>query len=331
MENLITKNDKIFVAGHKGMVGSAIVRKLKNSGYFNGKYDGQLLVQDRNELDLTNSEDVDNWFKLNKPNVVILAAAKVGGIQANDNYPFDFISANLKIQQNIIENSWKYSAKRLLFLGSSCIYPKFANQPIREEELLTGPLEPTNEWYAIAKISGIKLCQSLRKQYGFDALSLMPTNLYGPGDNFDKESSHVFAAFIKRFVEAKRNGLNKVTCWGTGSPYREFLHVDDLANACLFVLEKWDLNSEVAPKDDFGNLLEYLNIGTGKDITIKDLAEKIASEANFDGEIIWDSSKKDGTPRKQLDISRIRSLGWEPKISLEDGIKQTINTYKNLF
>ena len=233
MEKLINQNDRFFVAGHRGMAGSAICRALQRSGYNN------LLTASRDVLDLLDVQAVQRWFADNKPDVVVLAAAKVGGIHANDPYPADFLLENLKIQTNVIETAWKSGVKRLLFLGSSCIYPKFAEQPIKEESLFTGALEPTNEWYAIAKIAGIKLCESLRKQYGFDAISLMPTNLYGPGDNFHPENSHVLPALIRRFYEAKESGAESVTCWGTGSPMREFLHVDDLGEACVFALENW--------------------------------------------------------------------------------------------
>ena len=311
---LIRSSDRIFVAGHRGMAGSAISRALTAKGYKNH------LKATRRELDLTESAAVEEWFKNQKPDVVILAAAKVGGILANNNYPADFILDNLKIQNNVIEAAWRHGVRRLLFLGSSCIYPKFAEQPIKEESLLTGSLEQTNEWYAIAKIAGIKLCHALRIQHGFDAISLMPTNLYGPGDNYHPNHSHVMAALIRRFTEAARNRTDEVTCWGTGSPRREFLHVDDLANAAVFCLETW----KYTPEQDEA---PFLNIGTGTDISIKKLAELIAIATGFKGAIKWDTSKPDGTPRKLLDISQAQTLGWQPTISLKAGIESTIDDY----
>ena len=313
MEKLINKDDRFFVAGHRGMAGSAICRALQRSGYDN------LLTASRDELDLLDLQAVQRWFAEHKPTVVVLAAAKVGGIHANDTYPADFLLENLKIQTNVIETAWRSGVKRLLFLGSSCIYPKFAEQPIKEESLLTGALEPTNEWYAIAKIAGIKLCESLRKQYGFDAISLMPTNLYGPGDNYHPENSHVLPALIRRFHEAKESGAESVTCWGTGSPMREFLHVDDLGDACVFALEKWQ------PKSDES---QYLNVGTGVDLTIRELAESAAKATCYEGKIVWDESKPDGTPKKQLNVSKLAKLGWKPSIGLEDGLKSTISDYQ---
>ena len=319
--SIITKNDPIFVAGHKGMVGSAIKRFLERKSYKN------LLLPSRRELDLRNASDVENWFKKNKPSVVILAAAKVGGIEANNNYPGDFILENLKIQTNIIENSWRNGVKKFLFLGSSCIYPKFAKQPIKEEYLLTGLLEKTNEPYAIAKIAGIKLCAALKKQYGFNAISLMPTNLYGPGDNYDLKNSHVMPALIRKFYDAKKKNIKEVICWGTGYPRREFLYVDDLAEASIFILE----NNYINKKSSDNSLLEsdnIINIGTGHDITIKNLAEMIAYELNYKGKIIWETSKPDGTPRKLLDVSKINNLGWEAKVSIEKGVKLTIKHFE---
>ena len=315
-------DDKIFIAGANGMAGQAIKRNLIKSGYKN------LLTPNRNTLDFFNLEDVKKWFLKNKPDVVIIAAAKVGGILANSSQPTQFLLDNLKIQNNLIETAWKSEVKRLLFLGSSCIYPKFALQPIKEEELLKGSLETTNQWYALAKIAGIKLCEALREQYNFDAISLMPTNLYGAGDNYHPENSHVMASLIRKFYEASKNSLPKVTCWGTGSPLREFLHVDDLGDAVLFALENWDPNYLNAPLDKNGQPLKILNVGTGEDLTIKNLAEKISSIVNFNGEILWDNSKPDGTPKKQLDISRIKKLGWEPKIPLEEGILKSIRSYE---
>jgi len=324
MENLISKDETFFVAGHNGMVGSSIVKALKKKGYCDYKSGGKLYKTSRKELDLSNYQDVMEWFKFNKPKNVIVAAAKVGGIYANYKYPFEFISENLKISHNIIEAAWKNGSKRLLFLGSSCIYPKNANLPIKEEELLSSYLEKTNEPYAIAKISGIKLCEAIRKQYKFDAISLMPTNLYGPGDNYCDESSHVMAALLKKFILAKRNKFKNVKCWGTGKPLREFLHVDDLGDACVHVMEKWNPDYEDSPKCINGEKLLYLNVGSGEEISIKNLAEKIASFTDFQGDIIWDNAMPDGTFRKNLDISKIRSLGWEPKITLTNGIKKTI-------
>ena len=308
MGKVINQDDSFFVAGHRGMAGSAICRALKRSGYEN------LLTASRDELDLLDLQAVQQWFADNKPTVVVLAAAKVGGIHANDTYPADFLLENLKIQTNVIETAWRSGVKRLLFLGSSCIYPKFAEQPIKEESLLTGALEPTNEWYAIAKIAGIKLCESLRKQYGFDAISLMPTNLYGPGDNYHSENSHVLPALIRRFHEANESGAEAVMCWGTGSPMREFLHVDDLGEACVFALENW--------KPDFQDH-PFLNVGTGIDLTIRDLAEAIGTVVGYQGKIYWDKTKPDGTPKKQLDISKVNDIGWKPKISLRDGLSDT--------
>ena len=329
MNPKISFQEKIFVAGSKGMVGSAICRALQKKGYGQESEGGSILTPDREELDLSNSNSVKDWFNKHKPTITIMAAAKVGGIHANQTYPTDFLLNNLKIQNNVIESSWLSGVKRLLFLGSSCIYPKFANQPIKEEYLLNSSLEATNEWYAIAKIAGIKLCQALRKQYQFDAISLMPTNLYGPGDNYHPTESHVMASLISKFCLAKKQSKQYVNCWGTGTPLREFLHVDDLASAVLFCLEKWDPNDHNSPKDLNGEGLTYLNVGTGKDISIKDLAEKISQIVGFKGEIIWDKSKPDGTPKKQLDIQRITNLGWVPKISLDKGIKDTVTIYMN--
>ncbi len=327
MSGLIKADDRFFVAGARGMAGSAICRALHDKGYGDQVNGGALLTPTRQELDLLNHEAVERWYGEQKPDVVVLAAAKVGGIYANDNYPADFLLENLKIQTNVIEGAWKAGVRRLLFLGSSCIYPKFAAQPIKEESLLTGALEPTNEWYAIAKITGIKLCESLRKQYGFDAISLMPTNLYGPGDNYHPKNSHVLPALIRRFHEAKERGDQRVTCWGTGSPMREFLHVDDLGNACVFALEKWSALAGDAPKDNQGNPLAFLNVGTGVDLTIKELAEQIAEVVGFEGDIDWDISKPDGTLKKQLNISILKQLGWQASISLVDGLSKTVEMY----
>ena len=305
-------NDRIFVAGHRGMAGSAILRRLNAAGYH------QVLTAERSQLDLTDPQATAAWFASQKPDVVVLAAAKVGGILANATYPADFLLENLKIQQNVIESAWRQGCRRLLFLGSSCIYPKLAEQPIREESLLTGSLEPTNEWYAIAKITGIQLCRALKQQHGFDAISLMPTNLYGPGDNYHPTNSHVLPALIRRFHEASESDAPEVICWGSGTPRREFLHVDDLADAALFCLEHWH-----PARDE----LQHLNVGTGADLTIKELAEQVAQAVGYRGEIRWDTSKPDGTPRKLLDVSRLASLGWQARISLERGLDSTMSAY----
>ena len=324
----ISLQDKIFIAGARGMAGSAIYRSLVKNGYGDIKNGGKIITPARNELDLTNYNEVNNWLKINNPNIVVIAAAKVGGILANSTQPTEFLLENLKIQTNLIEASWQNGVKRLLFLGSSCIYPKFASQPIEEESLLTGELETTNEWYALAKIAGIKLCQALRKQYNFDAISLMPTNLFGKGDNYDYQNSHVMASFIRRFYEASKNSSPFVTCWGTGAPFREFLHVDDLGDAVVFALENWDPNAEDAPLDNNKMPLNWLNVGTGNDISIKDLAYKISKFVSFKGDILWDSEKPDGTPKKQLNINKIKSIGWEPKITLDEGIVRTIKDFE---
>ena len=324
MKKLLQKQNSFFVAGHNGMVGKAIIKALKNKGYCNEENGGKLLKISRKELDLSHYSDVKKWFNRNRPEIVIIAAAKVGGIYANYKYPYNFISENLKIAHNLIDVSWLSGVKRLLFLGSSCIYPKNANLPISEEELLASSLENTNEAYAIAKISGIKLCEAIRKQYNFDAISLMPTNLYGPGDNYSDEESHVMASLIKKFILAKKNNLKEVTCWGTGNPLREFLHVDDLANACVHVLERWDPNDKDAPKDKNGEKLLYLNVGSGEEISIKNLAEKIALLTKYKGCIFWDKQKPDGTFRKKLDLKRIKSLNWRAEISLDNGLKEVI-------
>ncbi|HTG52990.1 MAG TPA: GDP-L-fucose synthase [Candidatus Tectomicrobia bacterium] len=298
------KSDKIFVAGYLGMVGSAFMRRLGAEGFTN------LLKPDRSQLDLMDEHAVLPFFLEKKPDVVILAAAKVGGIQANNDYPVEFLLENLRIQNNVIRSADHSGVRKLLFLGSSCIYPKFAPQPIPESALLTGPLEPTNEAYAIAKIAGIKLCQAYAREKGKKFISVMPTNLYGPNDNFDLETSHVLAALLRKAHEAKKRKEKKLVVWGTGEPRREFLHVDDLAAACLLLLEKYD-----SP--------EIINIGYGEDITIRELAELICDVVDFDGELVWDKTKPDGTPRKLLDVTSIRKLGWEPTISLRNGIAQT--------
>ncbi len=328
MSNLISLNEKIFLAGSNGMAGRAISKSLKKKSYGDLKKGGLILNPSRNELNLLSTDSVKKYFEINKPSVVIVAAAKVGGIQANASKPGDFILENLKIQTNIIESAWEFGAKRLLFLGSSCIYPKFAQQPIKEEFLMQGPLESTNEYYSIAKIAGIKLCQSLRKQYNFDAISLMPTNLFGPGDNYDLNNGHVMASLIRKFIEAKKYSSKSVTCWGNGNALREFMYVDDLGDAVVHALEVWDPSDKKAPVDNNGEKLDYLNVGTGKDISIKNLAKEIAAICDFKGEINWDRKKPDGTPKKQLDISRIKEIGWEPKVKLKDGIERTINDLK---
>jgi len=302
--NLLTHNSKIFIAGHNGLVGAAIVRKLQSSGYTN------LLVRTSKELNLENQTDVQEFFKQEKPEYVFLAAAKVGGILANDSYPADFIASNLNIQNNVIDSAYRSGVKKLLFLGSSCIYPRGCPQPIREEYLLTGPLELTNEWYVIAKIAGIKMCQAYRKQYGFNAISLMPTNLYGPRDNFDLQTSHVLPALIRKFHEAKISGQEQVLIWGTGTPRREFLYVDDLAEACLFLIKNYDSG-------------DIINIGVGGDISIAELANLIGDIVGFSGELVYDKDKPDGAPRKLLDISKLAKIGWEKKISLREGIEST--------
>ena len=328
MKKVIEKNERIFIAGSNGMVGSSIKRALLKNPFNQPNYFSNMLVPSRLELDLLDSISVKNWFMREKPNIVILAAAKVGGIHANSKYPKEFLLENIKIQTNVIEAALAEGVRRLLFLGSSCIYPKFSEQPIKEESLLAGPLEKTNEYYAIAKIAGIKLCESLRKQFNFDAICLMPTNLYGPGDNYHPENSHVMASLIKKFCDAEKNSSEYVTCWGTGSPLREFLHVEDLGDAVVFALEKWDPVSNNSPKINSIENLIYLNVGTGLDITIKDLSKKIAIASGFKGDILWDKSKPDGTPKKQLDITRFKKMGWKPKISLDEGIKDTIKKYK---
>ena len=299
----------VFVAGHRGLVGSAICRRLSADGV-------EPIVASRTELDLMDQAAVAAWFSTHKIDEIYLAAAKVGGIQANDTYPAEFLRDNLAIQINVIHAAWKHGVKKLLFLGSSCIYPKHAPQPMPEDCLLTGPLEPTNEWYAIAKIAGIKMCQAYRKQYGFDAISMMPTNLYGPGDNFDLETSHVLPALIRKFHEAREADAESVTVWGSGSPRREFLHVDDLADACVYLMQNY-------------SSAEIVNVGWGRDVSIAELADMIRRIVGFKGEIRFDESKPDGTPRKLLDTSRLAELGWKPSISLEDGISSTYEWYRD--
>ena len=298
------KSEKIFVAGHRGMVGSALIRAFEAAGF------SKLLKRDRSELDLGDSAAVSKFFAKEKPEVVIFAAAKVGGIKANNDQPVEFLLENLRVQNSVIAAAHENGARKLLFLGSSCIYPKLAPQPIPESALLSGPLEPTNEAYAIAKIAGVKLCQAFSREYGANFVSAMPTNLYGPNDNFDLETSHVLAALLRKAYEAKKSSARELVVWGTGTPRREFLHADDCASACLFLLEKYD-----SP--------EIVNVGCGEDISIRELAELVCEVVGFDGELSWDKTKPDGTPRKLLDVSKLRGLGWTPTIPLRDGIAQT--------
>jgi len=307
----LEKESKIYVAGHRGMVGSAIVRKLTSLGYTN------LLTRTSSDLDLRNQQKVAEFFEVEKPEYVFLAAAKVGGIVANNTYRADFLYENLAIQNNIIHGSYLNKVKKLMFLGSSCIYPKLAPQPLKESYLLSGYLEQTNEPYAIAKIAGIKMCEAYRAQYGCNFISVMPTNLYGTNDNYDLVNSHVLPAMIRKFHEAKEIGASEMTLWGTGSPMREFLHADDLAEACLFLMENY-------------NEAELVNIGTGEDVTIKKLADLVKQIIGFQGEIIWDSSKPDGTPRKLMDVSKLHGLGWHHKIALEEGIKLAYQDFLKL-
>jgi len=299
---------RTFVAGHRGLVGGAIVRRLQAQGYT------QLLLADHAQLDLTQQAAVDAWFATQRPEIVILAAARVGGILANDRYAAEFLRDNLAIQTNVIDAAWRHGARKLTFLGSSCIYPKLAPQPMNEDCLLTGPLEPTNEWYAIAKIAGIKMCQAYRRQYGFDAIALMPTNLYGPGDNFSLQNSHVLPALIRKFHEARAGGAPAVTVWGTGTPRREFLHVDDLADAVVFLTERYDE-------------AQWLNIGVGTDISIAELAALVARVVGYAGALQFDTTKPDGTPRKLLDVGRLKALGWSARTPLEAGIRATYVWY----
>ena len=293
---------RIYVAGHRGLVGSAICRELERRGLTN------VICRTHAELDLMDKGAVRDFFAREKPEYIFLAAAKVGGIHANATHPVDFLYNNIEIQNNVIHSAWEFGAKKLLFLGSSCIYPRLAKQPIQESELLAGPLEPTNEWYAIAKIAGIKLCQAFRRQYGSDFISAMPTNMFGPNDNYDLENSHVLPALIRKFHEGKVNSSPTVTCWGTGSPLREFLHSDDLARACLYLMENYSGE-------------EIVNIGYGEEISIHDVAHVVKEVIGFPGEIVWDTSKPDGTPRKLMDSSKLFGLGWRPQVSLKAGIK----------
>jgi GDP-L-fucose synthase len=298
----IERNARIFVAGHRGMVGGAIWRVLEQNGFTH------LIGRSRSQLELLDSASVRAFYSEQKPEYMFIAAAKVGGILANDSFPAQFLYENLQIQNHLIHGAYEAGVKKLLFLGSSCIYPKMARQPIKEEYLLNGPLEPTNEWYAVAKIAGLKMCQAYRRQYGCNFISAMPTNLYGPGDNYDPQGSHVLPALIRRFHEAKMVDASSVTCWGTGAPLREFLFVDDLARACLFLMETYDRE-------------QHINVGSGEELTIRELANLTAKIVGFSGEIQWNTSKPDGTPRKLLDCSRIFALGWKPLIKLESGIE----------
>lgn len=302
------KTEKIFVAGHRGLVGSALARRLEADGFTN------VLKRDRGQLDLLREQAVRDFFAAEQPAVVILAAAKVGGIKANNDQPVEFLLDNLRVQNNVIGAAHESGVRKVLFLGSSCIYPKHAPQPIPESALLSGPLEPTNEAYAIAKIAGIKLCQAYAREYGSNFISAMPTNLYGPNDNFDLQTSHVLAALLRKAHEAKKNGARELVVWGTGQPRREFLHVDDLASACLFLLEKYD-----SP--------EIVNVGWGEDISIRELAELVCDVVGFGGKLAWDANKPDGTPRKLLDITKLRNLGWTPAISLREGIASTYDWF----
>jgi len=305
------KQSKIFIAGHNGLVGSALASKLREKGFTN------LLLKSRSELDLTNQHAVEVFFASEKPEYVFLAAAKVGGIHANSTYPAEFIFSNMQVQMNIINESWKYKVKKMLFLGSSCIYPKFAPQPMREAALLSGYLEPTNEPYALAKIAGIIMCQSYNKQYGTDFISVMPTNLYGPNDNYHPMNSHVLPALIRRFHEAKESGVPTVTIWGTGNPTREFLYADDLADACIFLMETYTGN-------------EIVNIGSGIEVTIRELAMLVKKAVNYEGKIDFDVTKPDGTPRKLLDCSKIHKMGWRHKVGLDEGIQRVYEDFVNM-
>ena len=302
------KNSRIYIAGHRGLVGSAILRELESQGFSN------LLCRTRSELDLLKTTDVHSFLQETKPEYILMAAAKVGGIQANQTQPAAFLYENLEVQNNLIHGAYLVGVKKLLFLGSSCIYPKLAPQPIREEHLLTGPLEPTNQWYAIAKIAGIKLCQAYRRQYGCNYISAMPTNMYGPNDNYDLQNSHVLPALIRKFHDAKQAEADKMVCWGTGKPYREFLYSDDLARACVFLMDHYDEE-------------QIINVGYGSDVTIADLAETVKRVVGYEGQIVWDTTKPDGTPRKLMDSSRIFQLGWKPTVDLDTGIRRAYEDY----
>ena len=304
----LTPDTRVYLAGHRGLVGSALWRALERHGH------KALIGRTRAELNLLDTVEVDSFYEREQPEVVIVAAARVGGIRANNDQPADFLFENLRIQNNLIDSAHRHGVRKLLFLGSSCIYPKHAEQPMREESLLTGPLEPTNQWYAVAKIAGIKLCQAYRRQHGCDFISAMPTNLYGPNDNYDPESSHVLPAMLRRFHEAKTTGAEVVTCWGSGAPLREFLHSDDLAEACLILLDRYSKE-------------EHINVGSGHELSIKELAELSAEVTGYEGRIEWDSSKPDGTPRKLMDGTRMEALGWQPKINLREGMERAYAEY----
>ncbi len=309
IDNRMDDGARVFVAGHRGLVGSAIVRALERAGFC------EILTVSRDRLDLTDAAAVDRWFAAERPTHVFLAAAKVGGIHANNSYPVDFLEVNLRIQNNVIHSAWRHGVRKLVFLGSCCIYPRDCPQPIKEDYLLTGPLEPTNEWYAVAKIAGIKLCQAYRRQYGFDAISLMPTNLYGPNDNFDLLSSHVLPALIRKFHEAKSAGRDEVVVWGSGTPRREFLYVDDMASAAVFLMQHYS--------DE-----RIINVGFGCDISIGELAAKIAGVIGFEGRIRYDTSKPDGVLRRCSDVTRLQAMGWRPAVSLDEGIALTYDWYR---
>lgn len=308
----LEKNARIYVAGHRGLVGGAIWRELQRQGFT------QLIGRTHAELDLLDAVAVRDFYTREKPELVFVAAAKVGGIMANNTYPAQFLFENLQIQNHLIDGAYRAGVKKLLFLGSSCIYPKLAPQPLKEEYLLTGPLEPTNEWYAIAKIAGIKMCAAYRRQYGCDFISAMPTNMYGPNDNYDLQNSHVLPALIRKFHEARESGAGQVVCWGTGQPLREFLYADDLARACVFLMENYSEE-------------QFLNVGYGSDVSIRELAETVKSVIGFKGEIVWDSSKPDGTPRKLMDSSRLRGLGWAPQVELKQGIALAYEDFRKRF
>ena len=308
----LERNARIYVAGHRGLVGSAIWRELQRLGFAN------VIGRTHAELDLLDANAVQDFYAREKPEFVFVAAAKVGGILANNNHPAQFLYENLQIQNHLVHGAWKAGVKELLFLGSSCIYPKHAPQPLKEESLLTGPLEPTNEWYAIAKIAGIKMCQAYRRQYGCDFISAMPTNMYGPNDNYDLQNSHVLPAFIRKFHEAKERGAKEVVCWGTGAPLREFLYADDLARACVFLMENYSKE-------------QFINVGSGTELPIRELAEIVKGVVGFRGQIVWDESKPDGTPRKLMDSSRLLALGWKPEISLEQGIARAYDDFLKRF
>jgi GDP-L-fucose synthase len=301
---MMNPHSRIYVAGHRGLVGSAIWRELQRQGFTN------LIGRTRQEVNLLDAAAGQKFFAETKPEFVFIAAAKVGGIHANDMQPATFLYENLQIQNNLIHAAWQAGARKILFLGSSCIYPKLAPQPLTEESLLTGPLEPTNQWYAVAKIAGLKLCQAYRRQYGCDFISAMPTNLYGPNDNYDLQTSHVLPALIRKFHDAKTNGAPTVTCWGTGTPLREFLYADDLASACVFLMRHYSEE-------------QFINVGSGSEITIRELSELVKRIVGFSGDIVWDKSKPDGTPRKLMDSSRLFALGWKPRVDLETGIRLT--------